>query len=70
MVKQAGLMNGREIKVQILHPPNNKQQEQQQQQHEKENATRVNLWRDVIFNLQDKTASFYRFFFYHKQTFF
>ena len=58
VVKQAGLMNGREIKVQILHPPNNKQE--QQQQHEKENATRVNLWRDVIFNFQDKTASFYR----------
>jgi len=56
VVKQAALMNSREIKVQILHPNNKQQQEQQQD----EKTSDFNLWRDAIFNLQEKNASFYR----------
>ena len=58
MVKQAGLMNGREIKVQILHPTNSNKQHQTEQEENK--TSNFNLWRDVIFSLEDKTASFYR----------
>ena len=58
MVKQAALMNGREIKVQFLHPTNSNKQHQTEQEENK--TSNFNLWRDVIFNLEDKTASFYR----------
>lgn len=58
VVKQAALMNGREIKVQILHPTNSNKQQQTEQEENK--TSNFNLWRDVIFNLEDKTASFYR----------
>ena len=57
-MKQAALTNGREIKVQILHPTNSNKQQQTEQEENK--TSNFNLWRDVIFNLEDKTASFYR----------
>ena len=65
VAKRAALMNGREIKVQILHPPtttaalpakanNNIDQPQTQR------SIFLCCWKDVVCNFNDESASFYR----------
>lgn len=66
VVKRAASLNGLEIKVQILHPqkstpsPPKQEHDNQPASVQGQKPLLTKLWKDIVFNFEDKSASFFR----------